>query len=169
MQQSTTAVRRCAVVRCAWLQGHLDDDWFPAKSGIIVHFSQDAVNVTVDDHCPDRWREEPYFSKLAEWSLNGHQENRKPRLRDPRRLRRGQVFAAWTDHRSRTDAVRNSVRACSPPHVPVLAGDIARSICSGCTKRIAQIERIRQEFGSCAIPDEPDDDPYPPYRPALLR
>lgn len=61
----------CRSFVCAWLQGHLDDDWFPAKSGIVVHFSQDAVNVTVDDDCPDRWREEPYFSKLAEWSLNG--------------------------------------------------------------------------------------------------
>ena len=61
----------CRSFVCAWLQGHLDDAWFPATSGIIVHFSQDAVNVTVDDHCPDRWREEPYFSKLVEWSLNG--------------------------------------------------------------------------------------------------
>jgi hypothetical protein len=33
--------------------------------------------------------------------------------------------------------------------------------------RIAEIQRIREEFGYCAIPD--DDDPYPPYRPALLR
>ena len=36
-------------------------------------------------------------------------------------------------------------------------------------ERIAEIERIRQEFGSCAIPDNADDDPTPPYRPALLR
>jgi hypothetical protein len=34
-------------------------------------------------------------------------------------------------------------------------------------ERAAEIQRIQQEFGYCAIPD--DDDPYPPYRPALLR
>jgi hypothetical protein len=36
-------------------------------------------------------------------------------------------------------------------------------------ERIAEIERIRQEFGSCTIPANEDDDPQPPYRPALLR
>ena len=36
-------------------------------------------------------------------------------------------------------------------------------------ERIAEIERIRQEFGSCAIPETEDDDPQAPYRPALLR
>jgi hypothetical protein len=34
--------------------------------------------------------------------------------------------------------------------------------------RVTEIERIRQEFGSCAIPENEDDDPHPPYRPALL-
>jgi hypothetical protein len=33
--------------------------------------------------------------------------------------------------------------------------------------RITEFRRIREEFGHCAIPD--DDDPHPPYRPALLR
>ena len=32
--------------------------------------------------------------------------------------------------------------------------------------RVAEIQRIRQEFGHCVIPD--DDDPYPPYRADLL-
>jgi hypothetical protein len=34
-------------------------------------------------------------------------------------------------------------------------------------ERVAEIQRIREEFGFCAIPD--DDDPYPPYRAALLQ
>jgi hypothetical protein len=34
--------------------------------------------------------------------------------------------------------------------------------------RVNEIQRIRNEFGHCAIPDDADDDPYPPYRPALL-
>ena len=46
-------------------------------------------------------------------------------------------------------------KARSPEHLQRLHG------------RVAEIQRIREEFGYCAIPD--DDDPHPPYRPALLR
>jgi Fe-S-cluster containining protein len=157
----------CRSFVCAWLQGHLEDEWFPAKSGIIVHFSQDAVNVTVDDHCPDRWREEPYFSKLAEWSLNGIRrignrgyatlvvsgENRylllgRTIVPDPTLF--GTAFLPLT-----ADTFR-FWRATSAGHLQRLH------------ERIAEIERIRQEFGSCAIPENEDDDPQAPYRPALL-
>ncbi|MCK1304569.1 MULTISPECIES: YkgJ family cysteine cluster protein [unclassified Bradyrhizobium] len=158
----------CRSFVCAWLQGHLDDDWFPAKSGIIVHFSQDAVNVTVDDHCPDRWREEPYFSKLAEWSLNGIKRigNRGyatlvvsgarrflllGRTVVPEPTLFGTAFLPLT-----ADTFR-FWRAKSPEHLQRLH------------ERIAEIERIRQEFGSCTIPSNEDDDPQAPYRPALLR
>jgi Fe-S-cluster containining protein len=158
----------CRSFVCAWLQGHLDEDWFPAKSGIIVHFSQDAVNVTVDDHCPDRWREEPYFSKLAEWSLNGIKRigNRGyatlvvsgadrflllGRTVVPEPTLFGTAFLPLT-----ADTFR-FWRAKSPEHLQRLH------------ERIAEIERIRQEFGSCAVPSNEDDDPQAPYRPALLR
>ncbi|MFK4650954.1 bacterioferritin-associated ferredoxin [Bradyrhizobium japonicum] len=158
----------CRSFVCAWLQGHLDDAWFPATSGIIVHFSQDAVNVTVDDHCPDRWREEPYFSKLVEWSLNGIRrignrgyatlvvsgENRfllLGRTIVPEPTLFGTAFLPLA-----TDTFR-FWRATSPEHLQRLH------------ERIAEIERIRQEFGSCAIPENEDDDPQAPYRPALLR
>lgn len=158
----------CRSFVCAWLQGHLDDDWFPAKSGIVVHFSQDAVNVTVDDGCPDRWREEPYFSKLAEWSLNGIKRigNRGyatlivsgterflllGRTIVPEPTLFGTAFLPLT-----ADTFR-FWRATSQEHLQRLH------------ERIAEIERIRQEFGSCAIPENEDDDPQAPYRPALLR
>ena len=65
----------CRSFSCAWLQGHLNDEWFPEQARMVVHFSQDAVNVQVDPGCPDRWRQEPYFSKLCEWSLNGIRMN----------------------------------------------------------------------------------------------
>ncbi|OAF07317.1 MULTISPECIES: YkgJ family cysteine cluster protein [Bradyrhizobium] len=158
----------CRSFVCAWLQGHLDDDWFPEKAGLIVHFSQDAVNVTVDDHCPDRWREEPYFSKLSEWSLNGIKRigNRgyatlvvsgpdkflllgRTIVPDPTLF--GTAFLPLT-----SDTFR-FWKAKSPEHLQRLHA------------RVAEIERIRQEFGSCAIPENEDDDPQPPYRPALLR
>ena len=64
----------CRSFVCAWLQGHLDDEWFPAKSGIIVHFSQDAVNVTVDDHCPDRLARGAVFQQARRMVL--HQPRR---------------------------------------------------------------------------------------------
>jgi hypothetical protein len=158
----------CRSFVCAWLQGHLDDDWFPAKSGIIVHFSQDAVNVTVDDHCPNRWREEPYFSKLAEWSLNG--------------IRRIGNRGYATLVVSGADRFLLLGRTVVPHPTPFgtaflpLAADTFRfwratsaEHLQRLHERIAEIERIRQEFGSCVIPDDADDDPCPPYRPALLR
>ena len=166
---STTAARRCAGPSSApGCKAISMMTWFPAKSGIIVHFSQDAVNVTVDDHCPDRWREEPYFSKLAEWSLNGIRrignrgyatlvvsgENRfllLGRTIVPEPTLFGTAFLPLT-----TDTFR-FWRATSPEHLQRLH------------ERIAEIERIRQEFGSCAIPENEDDDPQAPYRPALLR
>ncbi|MBR0907111.1 YkgJ family cysteine cluster protein [Bradyrhizobium liaoningense] len=158
----------CRSFVCAWLQGHLDESWFPAQAGLVVHFSQDAVNVTVDDECPDRWREEPYFSKLVEWSLNGIRRigNRgyatlvvsgadrflllgRTLVRDPTPF--GTAFLPLT-----ADTFR-FWRAKSPEHLQRLH------------ERIAEIERIRQEFGSCTIPETGDDDPQAPYRPALLR
>ncbi|MGY3493962.1 Fe-S-cluster containining protein [Bradyrhizobium sp. USDA 4502] len=57
--------RQCRSFSCAWLQGHLDDDWFPETTGMVPHFGLDALNVQVDLDDPDRWREEPYFSKLC--------------------------------------------------------------------------------------------------------
>ncbi|WGD54224.1 YkgJ family cysteine cluster protein [Bradyrhizobium sp. CB1650] len=158
----------CRSFACAWLQGHLDDAWFPEKAGLVVHFSQDAVNVTVDDHCPDRWREEPYFSKLCEWSLNGIRRigNRgyatlivsgpdrflllgRTIVPDPTLF--GTAFLPLT-----LDTFR-FWKAQSAEHLQRLH------------ERVAEIERIRREFGSCAIPENEDDDPHPPYRPALLR
>src|SRR3954453_16764857 len=121
----------CRSFVCAWLQGHLDEEWFPAKSGIIVHFSQDAVNVTVDDHCPDRWREEPYFGKLAEWSLNG--------------IRRSETAATLpssspaptgsccSDAPSFPIRRRSARRSCRSPPTPSGSGGRHQwSTCSGC-------------------------------------
>jgi hypothetical protein len=157
----------CRSFSCAWLQGHLDDEWFPEKAGMVVHFSQDAVNVQVDPSFPDRWRQEPYFSKLCEWSLNGIRMNGnrgyatlvmvgssdkflllgRTAVPDPTLF--GTAFLPVTPETFRY------WRARSPEHLQRLH------------ERIAEIQRIREEFGFCAIPD--DDDPYPPYRAALLQ
>lgn len=155
----------CRSFSCAWLQGHLGDEWFPETSGLVVHFSQDAVNVQVDSNTPDRWRQEPYFSKLCEWSLNGIRRTGNPgyatlvavgydkflllgRTIVPDPTLFGTAFMPVTPETFRY------WKATSQEHLHRLH------------ERVAEIQRIREEFGRCAIPD--DDDPYPPYRPALL-
>jgi Fe-S-cluster containining protein len=156
----------CRSFSCAWLQGHLSDDWYPERAGLVVHFSQDAVNVQVDPGDPDRWRQEPYFSKLCEWSLNGIRMSGRPgyatlvvvgsekflllgRTVVPDPTLFGTAFLPVSLETFRYWKAR------SQEHLRRLHD------------RIAEIERIREELGYCAIPD--DDDPYPPYRPALLQ
>jgi hypothetical protein len=156
----------CRSFNCAWLLGHLDDDWYPEKSGMVVHFSQDAVNIAVDPAFPDRWRQEPYFSKLCEWSLNGIRASGRPAYAtlvvagSDRFLLLGRTIVPdptlfGTAFLPVAPATFRYWKARSQEHLQRLHG------------RIAEIERIRQEFGYCAVPD--DDDPYPPYRPELLR
>jgi hypothetical protein len=156
----------CRSFSCAWLQGHLDDNWYPEKAGMVVHFSQDAVNVQVDPDHAERWQQEPYFSKLSEWSLNGIKAggNRSyatlvavggsekylllGRTVVPEPTLFGTAFLPVARETFRYWKAR------SPEHLQRLH------------ERVGEIQRIRQEFGYCAIPE--DDDPYPPYRPALL-
>ena len=156
----------CRSFSCVWLQGHLDDEWYPEKSGMVVHFSQDAVNVQVDPAYPDRWREEPYFSKLSEWSLRGI------------RVNGDRSFATLVAVGS-SDKFLLLGRTVVPE--PTLFGTAFMPVAPETFRywkarsqehlhrlheRVIEIQRIRQEFGHCAIPD--DDDPYPPYRPTLL-
>ena len=156
----------CRSFSCAWLQGHLNDDWYPERAGIVVHFSQDAVNVQVDPDHSDRWRQEPYFSKLSEWSLNGIRRNGNPGYAtlvavggDEKFLLLGRtVVPEPTSFGTAFLPVAAETfrywKARSPEHLQRLQG------------RVNEIQSIRQEYGYCAIPE--DDDPYPPYRPTLL-
>jgi hypothetical protein len=156
----------CRSFSCAWLQGHLNDDWYPEKSGLVVHFSQDAINVQVDPAFPDRWRQEPYFSKLREWSLNGI------------RMNGGRGYATLVVAGSEKFLLLGRTIVPDPTlfgtaFLPVAPETFrywkARSQehLHRLHERVTEIQRVQQEFGYCAIPD--DDDPYPPYRPELLR
>lgn len=155
----------CRSFSCAWLQGHFSDDWFPVTARMVVHFSQGALNVQVDPDCPDRWREEPYFSRLSELSLNGIRVSGNPGyatlvvvgsdkflllgktvVPDPTLF--GTAFVPTAPETFRYWKAR------SEEHAQRLH------------ERVAEIQSIQREFGYCAIPE--DDDPYPPYRPALL-
>jgi Fe-S-cluster containining protein len=156
----------CRSFSCAWVQGHLGDAWFPETARFVVHFSQDAVNVQVDPNYPDRWREEPYFGKLCEWSLTGIRRTGRPGyatlvvVGSNRFLLLGRTIVPdpspfGTAFLPVTSDTFRYWKARSQEHLQRLYD------------RIAEMQRIQQEFGHCAIPD--DDDPYPPYRPALLR
>ncbi|MBR0694563.1 YkgJ family cysteine cluster protein [Bradyrhizobium lablabi] len=158
--------RMCRSFNCVWVQGHLGDDWYPDQIGMVLHFGLDALNVQVDLGCPDRWRQEPYFSKLCELSLDGLRVNGSRRyatlvvvgsdkflllgrtiVPDPTLF--GTAFVPLAHEKF------HYWKARSLEHLQRL------------NERVVEIQRIQQEFGYCALPD--DDDPYPPYRPALLQ
>lgn len=160
-----TRPRQCRGFSCAWLQGHLDDDWYPATAGMVPHFGLDALNIQVDLDNRDRWREEPYFSRLSELSLSGLRVGGNRRFAtlvivgDDRYLLLGRTIVPdptlfGTAFVPLTRDTFHYWKAKSLDHLHRL------------NERVMEIQRIQQEFGSCAIPD--DDDPHPPYRPALL-
>ena len=159
--------RMCRSFSCAWLQGHVDDDWYPEDAGIVLHFSLDALNVQVDIENPDRWREEPYFSKLCELSLKGikvgggrsyatlvivgdEKYMLLGRTLVPEPTLFGTAFVPLGN-----DTFRYW-KATSLEHLQRLG------------ERVAEMQRIQHEFGHCAVPENDDDDPRAPYRPALL-
>jgi hypothetical protein len=157
----------CRSFSCAWLQGHLNDDWYPEKAGMVVHFSQDAVNVQVDAGHPNRWRQEPYFSKLSEWSLKGIRTSGN----------RGYATLVCVGGSEKYLLLGRTIvpepTLFGTAFLPVALETFrywkasSREHLHRLQERVTEIERIQEEFGYCAIPE--DDDPYPPYRPALLR
>ena len=114
---------------------------------------------------PTGGSEEPYFSKLSEWSLNGIRMDGNRgyatlvavggsekflllgRTIVPEPTLFGTAFLPVARETFRYWKAR------SPEHLHRLQD------------RVSEIQRIRQEFGYCAIPE--DDDPQPPYRPTL--
>ena len=156
----------CRSFSCAWLQGHLTDEWFPERARMVVYSSQDAVNVQVDPSYPDRWRQEPYFSKLCELSLNGIRMTGKPGYATL-------VFVGPDKFLLLGRTVVPDPTLFGTAFLPVASETFhywkakSQEHLHRLNDRTAEIQRIRQEFGYCAIPD--DDDPYPPYRPDLLR
>src|SRR5262249_32408898 len=69
----------CRAYACGWLLGHLQDDWFPPKAKMIVdvHYDKKAVayfvRIIVDPRCPNRWREQPYYSDIKQITLRALQ------------------------------------------------------------------------------------------------
>ena len=126
---------------------------------MVVHFSQDAVNVQVDSGLyPDRWREEPYFSKLVRMVAQRHHEERKPRLCHPRR-RVVTTSSCFSGEPSPRSAVRHRVPACRGQKPSATGRQVAEHL-QRLHERVGEIQRVREEFGYCAIPDD-EVDPVP--------
>jgi hypothetical protein len=68
----------CQGYRCLWLSRWpgFDDRWFPKACGIVVDFHNDddaglLMRFHVDPRTPNRWREEPYYSTIKQFALQG--------------------------------------------------------------------------------------------------
>jgi len=67
---------RCRDFNCQWLKDErFGAHWFPKTSKIIIdHRVEDGqawVYFVVDPTCPERWREEPWFSDIMQVAHTG--------------------------------------------------------------------------------------------------
>jgi hypothetical protein len=66
----------CRDFACVWRRGELTDDWFPLKAKIVVRKAgrdrnPHILEFNVDPGCPNRWREEPYYSDIKQLATGG--------------------------------------------------------------------------------------------------
>ena len=114
---------------------------------------------TVDDHCPDRWREEPYFSKLARMVAERHQDESETAAMRPSSspARSGSCCSGAASFPS---------RRCSAPRflllnggkLPITGERYRRSIYSGCTTTSPSSSGSGMNSAPGRSPSE-DDDP----------
>jgi hypothetical protein len=66
----------CKAFGCGWLlNGTIGDEWFPARSKIVIHYHRDGPYTicafVVDSAYPQRWREQPFYSGIKQAALAG--------------------------------------------------------------------------------------------------
>src|SRR5271170_6514571 len=62
----------CRHFHCTWLAStELDDPWYPLNAKIVVDIKGLWITAQVDPSYPNRWREEPYYSRFKTWSRHG--------------------------------------------------------------------------------------------------
>lgn len=55
----------CERFTCLWLDGRVDEHWFPARCKMMLtQRKEKQLIVTVDPNFPNAWRQEPYYSTL---------------------------------------------------------------------------------------------------------
>jgi hypothetical protein len=64
----------CQDFECWWKGDIVDDEWYPARSKMVLHSRGicKEIMVKVDPSFPNAWRKEPYYSQLLEWSYTDH-------------------------------------------------------------------------------------------------
>ena len=91
---------------CAWLQGHLDDDWYPETAGMVVHLGEGAVNIAVDPALSGPLEAGAAFQQAVRMVAQRHPRDRQARLCHPRRRRR-RPAAGFLDAAYRHDVFRS--------------------------------------------------------------
>ncbi|MGY3617750.1 hypothetical protein [Bradyrhizobium sp. USDA 10063] len=62
----------CENFSCLWLiNDHLDEQWKPNKSKLVLTTSEDGIEIRCDPGFPDAWRKEPYGSEIRRWAMSG--------------------------------------------------------------------------------------------------
>jgi hypothetical protein len=61
----------CRSYMCRFLlDDGLDENWRPDRSGIVVNTDRSRIVIYVDPERPGAWLQEPFYSKLKQWSWN---------------------------------------------------------------------------------------------------
>jgi hypothetical protein len=71
--------QQCMDFICAWLNGDLDDEWFPARAKMYARWMSSSRSRTgrrfmidADPAFPNMWRREPYHSLIRRIAAGGH-------------------------------------------------------------------------------------------------
>lgn len=68
----------CRAFHCGWLASALPDEWFPAKSKIVlITEAGGGITAVVDSARPDAWREPPFHPQLKRWAQAGISSGRQ--------------------------------------------------------------------------------------------
>jgi hypothetical protein len=64
-----TRPKVCRAYSCRFLLDQsLDESWRPDRSGLVINADRNRVVIYVDPDRPDAWLNEPYYSRLKQWS-----------------------------------------------------------------------------------------------------
>lgn len=81
-----TRPQPCRDFFCGYLQSEkLSDEWFPARSRIVVAGEPSGIVLYVDPGRPDAWKAEPFYSRIKAWAVEGVPRNRLVTVRIGRR------------------------------------------------------------------------------------
>ncbi|MBM3507531.1 MAG: hypothetical protein FJX64_07390, partial [Alphaproteobacteria bacterium] len=61
--------QECRKFHCGYLSSNLSEDWFPAKSKIVLMAdASGGITAVVDHSRPDAWKEKPFYAQLKAWA-----------------------------------------------------------------------------------------------------